>query len=134
MSAKDGAMKGSVALVLDPEFGIRLEALAKEMPVWVISSQTNLHAVELARPQLEEGRVTTILTRPDEGPRALLARALYAIDEHHGRTSQSIPYSSLLVHGVSEQMLPSELISELGFKSIITTSEGFIAKKTNSSL
>ena len=129
MIKKGEAMKGSVALVLDPEFGDRLLALAKEMPVWLVSSPVNLHAAELARPKLEAGRITTILTRANESTAALLARALYAIDEHQGESSQATPYNELCVRGASEHLLSSELISELGLQLVRATPEGFVVNK-----
>jgi hypothetical protein len=132
MVKKGEAMKGSVALVLDPEFGEQLLELAKEMPVWLVSSPVNSHAAELARPKLEEGRITTILTRANESTAALLARALYAIDEHHGEASQAAPYSELCVRGASEHLLSSELISELGLQLVRATPEGFVVNKQTS--
>ncbi len=98
------------------------------MPVWVVSSPVNDQAVRVARSGLSEGRSTTLLVRPGERPEDVLARALYAIDEHHGEASQSVPYDKLLVHCTTET-LPQNLASELGFKSITATADGFRAEK-----
>lgn len=117
-----------VALVLNSDFGDRVAALAQKMPVWVVSSPANDHAVHMVRASLGEGRVTTLRVRPGEGAADLLARALYAIDEHHGEASQPLPYDTLWVHGTTER-LPQDLVFELGFKSIIAVADGFRAEK-----
>ena len=121
-------MNASVALVLDPDFGDRLVALAQKMPTWVLSSRANDSAVHVARAKFGTDRITILRERPREGPEKLLARALHAIDEHHGEVSESIPYDTLWVHG-RVVMPPQDLASELGFKSITATADGFKAEK-----
>jgi len=121
-------MNESIALVIDLSFGDRVTALAKEMPVWVVSSAVNDKASQQARQVLEEGRITILKTRQGERAEDLLTRALYAIDEHHGETSQVTPYDTLYVYG-STRSLSQEVLAELGFNSITATGEGFVAKK-----
>ncbi|MDD5330545.1 MAG: hypothetical protein PHX38_11095 [Sulfuricella sp.] len=125
----DNIVSTEVALVLNPDFGERVIALAQEMPVWVVFSPVNALAVEFARSAFEEGRITTILPRVGEYPSDLFARALYAIDEHHGEASQSVPYSTLWVYGASERMMTPDLAAELGFMPVIVTKDGFRADK-----
>jgi len=117
-----------VALVLDPSFGDRVAVLAQKMPVWMVSSVVNDHATHAARQSLGNGQITTLHTRLAESAESLFARALYAIEEHHGDTSQLTPYDTLCVYGKAQE-LPFELASELGFKSITTTEDGFNAEK-----
>ncbi|WP_316413565.1 hypothetical protein [Mesoterricola silvestris] len=103
-------MKNSVALVLDESFGNRLSNLAEEMPVWILSSEINDMAVRAARHSHGEGRITTLMRRDGESQEDLLARALYAIEEHHGEVSQSHPYDSVEIHGPVS--MPSQLCPE----------------------
>lgn len=117
-------MQNSVALVLYENFSTRLSALAEEMPVWILSSHLNDQAVQAARPHLSQGWLTTLNGKAGEDPDCLLTRALYAIDEHHGEESQPVPYNTLFVYGTSRQ--PSlELMSELGFKTVSSTGDGY---------
>lgn len=121
-------MPVSVALVLDSAFGDRVAALAQQMPVWVVSSPVNDQAVRLARTNVDEGRITTLHQRSGEVPVNLLARAVYAIDEHHGEVSQAVAYDTLWVYGTTEK-LSQEIAAELGFKSITAIADGFKAEK-----
>ena len=121
-------MKRPVALVLDPQFGDRVAALAVKMPVWILSSPINDLAVQLARQRLRENQITTLLSRPSEDAEGLLARGLLAIDEHHGIQSQIVSYDGVQVIGTLKK--PSrELCSELGFDKITYTLKGFTAQK-----
>lgn len=122
---KKFTMEKKVALVLDTAFGERVAELAKEMPVWIVPSQANLHVIELLRPTLEKGRVTILVERKNETEEFFLDRMLYAIDEHYGEASQSNPYETLWVFSTTKHMPSIEVISELGFKSISRTPDGF---------
>lgn len=121
-------MSRTVALVLDSNFGDRVLTLAQAMPVWIISSPVNDRAVADLRPKFDDGRLTILLRRPDENTADTLARALIAIDEHHGGSGQADAYEVIEVHGANE--LPSEELSkELGFRSVVSTLHGFKAYK-----
>jgi hypothetical protein len=114
-------MSKTVALVLDPSFGDQLHALAEKAPVWIVSSPLNDRAVAALRPKFEDSRLTTLLRLPNEQSAETLARALFAIDEHHG-------CEIIEVFGTKE--LPSaEVSSQLGFQSVVATHYGFIARK-----
>jgi hypothetical protein len=126
------AMHSAVALVLAPNFGDRVVELSRKMPVWILPSAINDHAVREARKIFDNVRITQLNTRERESEIDLVARALYAIDEHHGVASQSAPYDTLLVYGESNE-LPRDIAYELGFTSITTTPYGFIAQKRASS-
>ena len=115
-----------VALVLDPNFGEQVLPLARRMPLWIVSSASNDIAVKQARHEhIEEGRITQLLLRAGETPQDLLARAVCSIDEHHGEASQVVAYDTLWVYGAEPQMMSPELMSEIGFKSIVATRDGF---------
>jgi len=118
----------AVGLVLAPEFGERVSALAQQMPVWVISSAVNDHAIDVARAAVTGGRVTKLLARDGESPDNLLRRAIYAIDEHHDGESGGTPYRCLLVYGAV--CIPSdELLADFGFASVTAMDDGFRVEK-----
>lgn len=121
-------MTKAVALILDPNFGSGIIKICHEMPTWVISSPANDAVVLAERGSFPEGHVTLLLQRPHETSRDLLARAMFAIDEHHGEESQKLPYDKLRIVGANE-MPASELVQELKFKSIHKTEEGFEMNK-----
>jgi hypothetical protein len=118
----------SVSLVLDRNAGERLHAIAEMMPVWVISSEHNCMIVEQLRQRLPRGRLTLFLPKANESCDDELARAVYAIDEHHGASSELPPYFVLHVYGASARMSPA-MAEELGFHEVVETSEGFCATK-----
>jgi hypothetical protein len=117
-------MSKTVALVLDPSFGEQLQALAQKAPVWIVSSPLNDRAVAALRPKFEDSRITTLLRLPNERSADTLARALLAIDEHHGGEG----CEAIDVYGTKD--LPSaEVSSQLGFRSVVATHSGFMALK-----
>jgi hypothetical protein len=120
----------SVALILNEDFGDRVIALSRQMPVWIVSSPANESAVRAARGSYDEGEapITVLLARPGEDAASFLTRAMYAIDEHHGEASQAAPYDTLWVQGTTE-IPDKELAADLGFKVIAATAEGFRAEK-----
>jgi len=121
-------MTRSIALILDPAFGDRISEVSRQMPVWVLSSSINDPVVRFERARFAEGHITALLPRDQESPAELLARAMCAVDEHHGEESQTVPYDTLRVIGTNE--IPSnELTKDLKFKSLVKTSEGFEATK-----
>jgi hypothetical protein len=91
----------TVALILDPNFGQqRLERIAQEMPVWVLSSPSNDPAIEETRRKFKEGvNVTSFMPGRADDRLATCAQVLYDIDEHHGPWSSTHPYEALLVFG-----------------------------------
>jgi hypothetical protein len=119
-------MHSAIALVLDPNFGDRVAELSWKMPVWIVSSAINDRAVREAREIFDNVQITQLNTRERESEIDQLARALYAIDEHHG------VYDTLLVYWDGKEP-PRDIACELGFTSITTTLYGFIAEKHTSS-
>lgn len=123
-------MTSSVALVMDREFGAKVTYLARQMPVWIISSATNDAAVEQAR-RSEGGRadVTTILEFGGESSDQLFLRALRAIDEHHGPDSSTEPYGELVVFGAPRGLMTPAVMNELGFARMNGFGNGFSVRK-----
>ncbi|GAB3405518.1 hypothetical protein GCM10027318_15990 [Massilia agilis] len=121
----------SVALILDPEFGQRIESVAREMPVWVLSSRANDPAVERARSLLGEPDITSFYP-PRAGDRtATRAQVLYDIDEHHGCSSSSHPYEELLVFGAGPADFSPETMEELGLEPAGARKDAFVLRKRN---
>jgi hypothetical protein len=58
------------------------------MPVWIVSSAENDAATDHVRGLLQEAtNIMTLLVPAEEDERETCLRALYDIDEHHGRAS-----------------------------------------------
>lgn len=121
-------MHNSIALVVDAEFGDRILALAREMPVWAISSNLNDRAAEASRRGLESAQITTIKVRSGETLSDLITRAIYAIEEHHGTSSQIVPYESLRIYGSASLPLGG-VFAELGFKTVTNTVDALVVEK-----
>lgn len=117
-----------IALVLNPDFGDRVAPLARQMPVWILSSPVNDRSAQVACLALDPGRITTLRRLTGEDAADTLARALYAIDEHHGESSPQAPYDTLWIYGTSVGV-PESLASELGFTTITTIRDGLKAMK-----
>ncbi|GAB3443709.1 hypothetical protein NX773_03710 [Massilia solisilvae] len=119
----------SVALILDPEFGQRVESVAREMPVWVLASRSNDPAIEHAR-SLFGGHDITSFFPPRTGDRkATSAQALYDIDEHHGELSSSHPYEELLIFGAAPADVSPEAMEELGLEPAGARKDAFVLRK-----
>lgn len=117
-----------VGLILDPTFGERVSVLAQKMPVWVVSSAVNDHAIDVARAAVVGSRITKLLAIDGESPDNLLRRAIYAIDEHHGEESGGTPCHCLLVYG--KVCIPhEELLADFGFASVTALDDGFRLEK-----
>lgn len=96
----------TVTLVCDLRYGEKLERLATEMPVWIISSEINDQAVERAWKSIPGARVTRFKGQPSANePQEFLA-LLDNIDLHHGPYSSKTPVRTVRVLGfpLSEQL------------------------------
>lgn len=122
-------MTDEIALILDSGYGDELISLSQRMPVWIIESAENDVAVSKARAADVNAQITSIRRQQGELPQHCLARALIAIDEHHGDVSQrGSPYQSVLVVGTRE--VPAEhLLSELELTVTDANQNGFRAVK-----
>jgi hypothetical protein len=118
-----------VALVLDTEFGERLERLASEMPVWIVASPMNDFAVERTRRLYKEADVTTYFPLDPSNRESACAQALYDIDEHHGPLSTSDPYDEILVIGANRADISSNAMDELHLELSATQGFGLTLRK-----
>jgi hypothetical protein len=121
-----------VRVIVDPNFGERLAALAPDAPVWIIQSSVNTPEVERIwkeQPDYDHRRgVTTFVAQGGTAEDEFL-RILNTVDEHHGPYSSDPPYSFLEVTGCAPSQRVIEVLRDLGFTVTTSTSEGFNASK-----
>jgi hypothetical protein len=116
-----------VAIVVDPEFGERLDALATKQPVWVAGSATNRAAAERLWREPAPYVVTTFLYDATAPRAQVLAEILPVVDEHHGERSCDPPYRRLAVYGVRPNGAARAALSVIGFEFDAVTVDGFTA-------
>src|SRR3954447_23549982 len=91
-----------VCVVVDREFGKRLEALPRAVPVWIVDSPENTAAAARIREEYSDpcdAGITTFRAYPDTSPERLFLGMIATIDLHHGEFSQDPPYSAIEVIG-----------------------------------
>ena len=119
----------SVAIVLDPEFGAELHALAARMPVWIVDSPGNRGAIEAEWTRRRRDGVVRELSvfRAIDGLSASehLAALLRTIDAAHGPSAQDPPFRTLLVHGASADETAALAVRALGGAEPVATVNGF---------
>ena len=120
-------MTKEVALVLDPQFGDRIDELARRMPVWILNDPANSQAV--ARARAAGASITTFDRKPNESMQDLFLRTAYNIEEHHGTGAGSPSYDTLEVHGMPAASCPPRIQADLGFKTVTDAHWGFVARK-----
>ena len=120
-----------VGLVVDPQFGDRLEALVAQMHVWVVESPGNLGAATrigaAGSHGLEAGGVTTFGKGWAGEREQVCLSVLETIDLHHFYHQPA--YSVLEVVGVAASSSLQEKLREFGFTTFTGTPEGFRASK-----
>ena len=121
----------TVAIVLDPEFGSRLFAVAELHPVWVVDSPANRPVIEAVWTQRRQDRVVREVNvfRAIDGlsPAEHVSALLRSIDAAHGPGAQNPPYRLLMVEGVSaDEALTSALLAR-GMRVTRATASGFQA-------
>ncbi|HEX8172393.1 MAG TPA: hypothetical protein VF824_17800 [Thermoanaerobaculia bacterium] len=115
----------SVAVVLDPDFGDRLDKLAFRLPVWVVDSPPNRIAAENAwRASLEWPHITVTIFRalPDHPTREHWAELLEMIALHE-------PYDAVEVVGAELTLPARSALLESGFTRFESSARGFRARK-----
>ena len=130
MTASPGVM---VAIMVDPDYGERLEELAPRMPVWVARTKGNSAAIErLFRRIRREGgpSLTSFVVDPEAGRDEWCASVLATVDEHHGPCSQDPPYDAIQVIGTPLSPTLRAFCEELGVHSFHDTASGFTAIQT----
>lgn len=105
-----------VRVIVDPNFGERLAALAPDEPVWIIQSPINTPVAErIWKEQPDYDYLTGVTTLVAQGGTAEgeFLRILDTVDEHHGPYSADPPYSLLEVTGCAPSQRVIEALRDL---------------------
>jgi len=118
----------TVALVLDPDFGERLDALVERMPAWALNSPTNRNAAEYIWGQRPEARRRITLFDVPEYPLDTqeFIGVLASMDSERAKHSQP-PMRDVEVIGMEIYPDLNGALLEFGFESVETTVSGFKA-------
>jgi hypothetical protein len=116
-------------LIVAPDYGDRLTGLPPGEPAWVADTPPNKPVIQRMWSQKREG-ITSFQIAPTATPEDWLIGILDQVELHHGKYSQSPPYSALQAVGTGlSRRLRAELES-YGFRQFEDTSDGFLAHKT----
>jgi hypothetical protein len=122
----------SVSVVLDREFGPRINELLEAGPVWIVDSPINRTSVEKTWaefPDLNHLNGVTIFTAPELDPSQTFIYEMPTIDLHHGVYSADPAYIVVRVFGCALKPEVQESLAEFGFDSFEYTDEGFNATR-----
>lgn len=118
-----------VFLVVDMDYGARVESLLSSGPVWLVGSDVNRRIAEeywQRHPKPERDAVlTTFDFAEDDSPSEIALKMLHTIDLHHGEYSGG--YSVLELIGVELSSPLRAALIDLGFSKFESTHEGFRA-------
>jgi hypothetical protein len=117
-----------VALVLDPDFGAKLEKIAARVPVWVPETAGNLPAIVEAWKSAKL-KVTGFVVDERETREQWCRSVLGDVDEHHGPLSCVPPYSELEIIGIELSPTLRALFEGYSFIHFDETDGGFVARK-----
>ena len=126
-----------VGLILDRNFGPRIDGLAQTFHVWVVESPTNKPFIQrfwqsgqsdIHSDPLELG-ITSFGAYEDEPPEATCARLAADLDEHHGDFAREPPWSEIEVFGARLNPLSRQAFEEIGATSFEPTRDGFICRR-----
>lgn len=108
-----------VAIVVDPNFGIRLIELSRRVHVWACNSPQNREAVDQVWAttlvaSIDHG-ITTFETLAGATPEESCEAVLESVELHHGEFSHHPPWSILEVFGAELSPALEASLRELGF-------------------
>lgn len=122
-----------VIVVVDREFGERLETLPRGIPIWIVDTSTSKPVARRLWRELPKGDhltgITTFVASESARPEEIALSILDTVDLHHGPHSANPPYTMIEILGAN---LNDELRTELkeyGFSSFETLPEGFRATR-----
>ena len=122
----------TIAIVLDPEFGAQLFAIAALHPVWVVDSPANRPVIEAVWSQRRLDKVPREVTifRAIDGmsPQEHVAALLGTIDAHHGPAVQHPAFVTLVVDGAAPDDRLREALRSHGATRVEETGRGFRAQ------
>jgi hypothetical protein len=120
-----------VAIVVDRDYGSKLEALASSCHVWAVRSPQNEAATEViwaSEPEYSpDSGVSLFNAGADE--EADLLSIIDVVEEHHGAYSQDPPVGTIEVIGTPPTPAAREVLADLGFRQLEATAAGFLAHR-----
>ncbi len=127
-------------VVVDPDYGVRLEKLAQLAPVWIVDTERNKEALQRFRKThphsdyREKGSVTSYKAQNPEARLNSLIAIMPQMETHHGELVENeFVFPEGFVLGVVGLDITDDItraLREIGFRSIIKTPEG--SKPANS--
>jgi len=126
-----------VYVVVDRQFGERLNELERGAPVWIVDSPYNMPVVKRlwqSRPHESHlSGITSFADSESSSPEELFLEELDMIDLHHGAHSAAPPYAVLQVIGVPPTARIKEELAKYGFREFQDNVVGFVAKREGTS-
>lgn len=129
----------NLIIVVDPDYGERLETAPLDAPVWVVATQTNRNACESLWKRYphsdhrEKGAVTCYETTNPEDRLGSLLGILPDLETHHGEMTGAeleLPKGFIIkVIGLAITDHVTDALEESGFTSFIEMPEGFQVSK-----
>jgi hypothetical protein len=120
-----------VSLVVDRNYGERLQSLVGSGPIWLIDTEVNRKVAkeywQLNPKPKREAAVTTFKYLVDDSASKTCLKILDVLDLHHGEYSGG--YSTLEVIGAPIGHELRSALTELGFMRFESTAEGFRASR-----
>jgi len=122
-----------VFVVLDRDYGQRLDELAQNGPVWIVDTPANRAVAQqiwAAVPNRSHLEGVTTFKSPEGGSSEdILINELDTIDLHHGTYSANPPYTVVEVIGAGISDKVKESFAEFGFDQFEGTPQGFRATR-----
>ena len=126
-------------VVVDPNYGDRIETAAQTAPVWAVASLVNkaacerIWAADRTVDHRERGAVTCYDVTDQEDRLGNLLTVLPTLEEHHGEIHDdhfSFPSGFVLgVLGLTPTETVTSALKEVGFCGFVGLAEGFTASK-----
>lgn len=126
-----------VAVVVDPEFGDRVNDLVSRLPVWIADTEANRAAIDGAHTapinisqdvsHTAIGALTMFTIDVNTTPESWCVDILGTVAAHHDRHSHSPGYSAVEVYGTTPTPELLKALAEYRLTHITTLWEGFRA-------
>ena len=122
-----------VAIVVDWDFGSRLEVISRSVHVWICDSPSNqkgAQAIWASRSghDLESGVTTFDAIRTDSAE-SMILKVLPTIDLHHGEYSHDPPWTVMNVYGTALTPGLEAALRELGVTQFESLVGGFSCRR-----
>jgi len=121
----------TVIIIVDPDFGARLDASAMRGPVWIADTPVNRPAAELwwrTHPDSKPEAVTTFRVTPGAPPDQWCLDIIPIVDMHFGAFDDRLPtYNAVEISGTKPTPALIALLAESGYDQISDLEGGFRA-------